>query len=682
MDLAALQEDARKHGALLELPPIESTPEAVTALAERAMKEVDAALDRYAAQPVAALDFRSAVTALDDVSFQAACAANRVHLLRETHPDEKLRHAADEMSRALEEWDVKRGFREDVYRVLKAYAATDPKLSGEDQKLYRDTLREFRRRGMDLPPAERAEVEKLKTELARVSLDVETNIRDASAVERFTRAELEGVPDDFLQNPEIREADDVFKVDANVTWQYQVVAQSARREETRLRLTRARHMLVMKENTPLFQELVRLRVKIARLLGYRSWADYQLEPLMARDRKTALDFLQKLNVELEPKFRNELEELRALKVRETGDAIARIHLWDARYYENVLKKEKFEVDEDVLKSFFPLEATLDGMFRIFEDVFALEIGPVPLPAAWAADLQAIAVRDRESGRPLGIIYLDLFPRAGKYNHFAQFGITPGKRLADGRYQRPVVALVCNFPPPTPDRPSLLEHHHVETLFHEFGHALHSVLTEASYVEFSCTSVPRDFVEAPSQMLENWVWDKEVLDQFAAHFEDPSRKIPHEILARMKEAKLATMGAFYRRQLSFGLMDLAIHGEIEDALVENLIEVTNRILSEVYLEVPEGTAFLASFGHLAGGYDARYYGYAWADAIAADMASVFARSPKRFLDPELGLRLRKEVYARGDSREISESIEAFLGRPHSLEPFLREIGLAPRSAGGS
>ena len=249
----------------------------------------------------------------------------------------------------------------------------------------------------------------------------------------------------------------------------------------------------------------------------------------------------------------------------------------------------------------------------------------------------------------------------------------GKLLANGKYQRPVCALICNFPSPGKDKPSLLSHSDVETLFHEFGHAMHTILTRAKYGRFSGTSVPRDFVEAPSQMLENWVWDKRVLDSFAADYRDPCKKIPAEILAKLKESRLATEGTRYRRQLSFGLTDLPLHTEIHDDNATEALPLSNKVLSEVFLPMVPDTAFVAYFGHLMR-YDAGYYGYAWADAIAADMATVFEKAPNGYFDQSAGRRLRTEIYEPGDSRDVNISIEKFLGRKRSIDPFLKKIGI--------
>ncbi len=320
-----------------------------------------------------------------------------------------------------------------------------------------------------------------------------------------------------------------------------------------------------------------------------------------------------------------------------------------------------------------MDRVLEGLFAIYQHIFGLKFERVDPPYKWVDDLQCYTVSDAKTGEPLGIFYLDMFPREGKYNHFAQFGIIPGKLLPDGKYQRPVCTLICNFPPPQPGKPSLMSHDEVVTIFHEFGHAMHTILTQAKYARFSGTSVPRDFVEAPSQMLENWAWDKTVLDSFAADYRDPSKKIPPAILDQLKVARLATEGTHYRGQLGYGLMDLTLHTQINSSNTNEVVPLSNKILSEVVLPVPPDTAFVAYFGHIIG-YGAGYYGYAWADAIAADMATVFENSPGGYFDQTAGMRMRKEIYAVGDSRDINVSIEDFLGRPRSIEPFLKKIGV--------
>jgi thimet oligopeptidase len=674
--VADFQAAAARNQAVLALPKYERTPAELEASAKAVIAEANRDLDALAAQVPAKATFSSTVAALDNVLYAASNAASRIYLLKEVEPEAALRAAATTQSQALQEWAVSVTYREDVFKAVKAFAdayeaGQRPRLEGEDLKLYRDTMRDYRRAGLTLDKPTRDKVEALQKQLSRLSTDFEQKIGQAKATVTFTKDELEGVPDAFLAS--VKTADERYVVLANVTPQYQTVAMNAKREATRKRLEMARSTLAQTENGPLLNEIVSIRDQIAPILGYSSWADYQIEPRMARTEARATAFLEDLKKGLDPKFQAELAQYRALKVRDTGDPAAKVEFWDWRYYENQLKKEKYSVDTDGLRVFFPFDKVRAGMFEIYERIFGLKFEQVQNPDPWYRDVELYVASDAATLEPLGLFYLDNFPREGKFNHFAQFGIVKGRRLPDGRYQRPVVALVCNFPAPTSDQPSLLSHREVEVLFHEFGHALHSLLTRARYAEFSGTSVPQDFVEAPSQMLENWAWDAGVLNRFASDYRDPSKKIDPALLARMKEAKLATSGTFYRRQLALALSDLALHRAPKPGQPKDAQAILNGVFGDVFIPLPEGTHFGAYWGHLTG-YDAGYYGYLWAEAIAADMASVFEKAPQGFLDATVGRRLRDEVYAAGDSRDINESIRLFLERDRSNAPFLKHVGL--------
>jgi len=660
---------------ILSLPEFETTPAAIAASASQTMTNVDLALAQIGQLTPAQVNFTNTIRALDDNLTQANNTLNRLYLIKETSQDAAVREAATEAVKQLENWAVGLDYREDVFRAVKAYADTKPQLSGEDARLFEDTLRDYRRAGLPLPKAERDEVEKLRKELAAACTDFDSNINAAQQTLVLSGAELAGAPESLLTAPGVKSGADEYSIKVNVTWHYLAVMEHVKSEAVRKRVTEARYNLARDGNTPLVEKILALRYQIATKLGYDNWADYQLEVKMAKNARTAIEFEEKLRDGLQGKFDAELEEFRKLKVAETGDASARINLWDAYYYAEQLRQTKYNVDSEALRNFFPMQNVLDGMFAIYQRIFGLTFERLDPPYQWVDDLQLWGVSDSQTGEPLGFFYLDLFPREGKYNHFAVFGITEGKRNADGTYQRPVVSLVCNFTPPTADKPSLLDHDSVETLFHEFGHAMHGILTRANYGRFSGSSVPRDFVEAPSQMLENWAWDKKVLDSFAADYRDPSKKIPPEILDQLQAAKYATYGCHYRRQLSFGLMDLRLHTEITDTNTADALPLSNQVMSETYLPSPEHTAFLCYFGHFTG-YDAGYYGYAWADAIAADMATVFQHAPDGYYDIAAGRKMRDEIYAQGDSRDVNESIEKFLGRPRSIEPFLKKIGAQP------
>jgi len=672
--LAAFQARAARYNSVITIPTFETTPEAVQATVEKTIAQGNAALDAIGQLRPGDVNFQNTIRALDDLAYLVQGAADRLGLIEQTSTNAAVREAATDANKQLSDWQVGTDYRTDVYAAVKAFADTQPALVGEDQKLLAETLRDYRRAGLNLPPEQREVVEKLRKELTALETDFEDNVTKATKSLTFTKAELEGVPGDFLAQKGIKTGEDEYTVKANITFHYLMIEDNARREATRRRMLEAQFNLARAENIPLLQKILVHRDEIAHRLGYASFADYATEVRMVKNAATAITFLENLKRGLQPKFDAESEEFRQLKIQDTGDANARINIWDWRYYANQVRKTKYNVDTEQLRVYFPSQRVLEGMFAIYQRIFDLKFERVEAPYKWTDDLQLYTVSDRQTGEPLGLFYLDLFPRDGKYNHFAQFGIIEGKRLPDGRYQRPVCSLVCNFPPPQPDenKPSLLSHDEVEIVFHEFGHAMHTILTRANYSRFSGTSVPQDFVEAPSQMLENWAWDKSVLDTFAADYRDPSKKIPPEILDQLKASRLASMGMYYRRQLSFALMDLTLHTQIHATNADDLVPLSNQILSDVSLPVPADTAFVAYFGHIVG-YGAGYYGYAWADSIAADMATVFESSPDGYFDRTAGRRMRDEIYAVGDSRDVNVSIEKFLGRPRSLQPFLKKIG---------
>ena len=671
--LAAFQQRAAKYHSVVSLPVFETTPDAVKATAEKTIADGNALLDGVGQLRPNEANFVNTIRQLDDLNYLVGRASDRLGLIEQTSTNAAVRDAATDAIKKISDWSVGTDYREDVYAAVKAYAATRPALEGEDKKLFDETLRDYRRAGLDLPKAQRDAVEKLRKELTAMETDYENNVTKATHALKFTKAELDGVPEEFLSQKGIKTGADEYTVMANITFHYMMIEDNAKREDTRQRMIAAQYNLAREDNIPLLQKILVHRDQIAHLLGYASFADYATETRMVKNATTAISFLENLKTGLQPKFDAELEEFRQMKIKETGDPNAKIYVWDWRYFANQLKKTKYNVDAEQLRVYFPMDRVKEGLFSIYQRIFGLKFEQVEAPYKWVGDLQLYTVSDAKTGEPLGMFYLDLFPREGKYNHFAQFGIIEGKLLPDGKYQRPVCSLVCNFPPPQPDKPSLMSHEEVETIFHEFGHAMHTILTRAKYSRFSGTSVPQDFVEAPSQMLENWAWDKTVLDSFAADYRDPKKKIPQDILNQLKATRLATMGMFYRRQLSFGLMDLALHSQIHETNADEVLPLSNKVLSDVSLPVPPDTAFVAYFGHIIG-YGAGYYGYAWADAIAADMATVFENSPDGYFDKKTGMRMRNEIYAVGDSRDINVSIEKFLGRPRSIEPFLKKIGV--------
>jgi Zn-dependent oligopeptidase len=672
LTLTQLQEQAAKFNTVLTPFDWESTPEQITSEADGAIASANRELDNIGKLTASQLTFENTIRALDDVGFELQTVHHRLDIIEQAHPDPKMRSAAVEAVQKLNDFDVGIDYREDVYRSIRAYAETKPQLHPVEQRLLDFTLRDYKRAGLTLDEAKRRQVESLRKQIAFWDTHFAVNNNNASAKLTFSKDDLEGVPATFLS--EVKSGEDQYTVDANVAPQFLTVASNCVKEETRKKLQIARDTRAKDKNLPIAAKVISLRAQLAALLGYQSWADYQTETRMVKSGANALDFLEKLKSGLQPKYDEEIAEFKKIKAGFSGSTNPDVKIWDWYFVSNQLEKQKYAIDEEALRVYFPMDRVLQGMFAVYERIFGIRIEPLEPPAKYVDDLKLYAIIDSATSQPLGLLYMDLFPRPGKYNHFATFSGIDGKLLANGKYQRPTAELICNFPPPSANAPSLLDHQEVTTIFHEFGHAMHAILTTVDYASFSGLNVPQDFVEAPSQMLEYFTWDKNVLDSFAADYRDPTKKIPGEILAKLKEADLATKACWYRRQLSFAIMDLKLHMPLTADQKANLNGYANSILDEVFFPSDSSGAMLASFGHLFDGYDAGYYGYAWADAIAADMASVFQKSPEGFLDPTVGRRLRDDVYAVGNSRDVADSVERFLGRKQSVQPFLKKVGI--------
>jgi thimet oligopeptidase len=673
LQFSDLQKEAAQFNSVLALPDWETDPAQIDTDSDAAIAEANRGLDAIAHVDPKNATFDNTVRALDAVRAKLNRTEFRIQVLEQAHPDPKMRSACLDADQKLAEFVVGIDYQRPVYQAIKAYLDTKPELTGQDARLVEFTIRGYKRAGLTLPEEKQKSVEALRKQLAKIQAHFLVNVNNAAMPLKLAKDELEGLSDDFLK--QVKTGENEYTIDTNNPPQYFTAMTGCVREETRKRLCVAHDLRAKDKNLSLAGQAVEIRSQLAQLLGYASWADYQAEIKMAKTGTEALDFERKLKSTLEPKFLAEIGEMKKAKASVAGATTPDVNLWDWYFCSELLRKQKYNVDAEELRVYFPFDRVLDGMFKIYEHIFQVEIHPVDPPALYQNDVKLYVVHDQQTHEPLGFFYLDLFPRPGKFNHFATFQLIDGGLLPDGKYQRPVVDLICNFPPPSGDKPSLADHRDVVTVFHEFGHAMHVILTKAKYARFSGFNVPGDFVEAPSQMLEYFAWDKKVLDSFAGDYRDPSKKIPAEILAKLKEADLATKASTYRRQLSFGILDLSLHQQLTAAQKSDLNGYANSILGDVFFQPDPSTSILAGFGHLFSGYDAGYYGYAWADAIAADMASVFQSSPAGFLDAGVGRRLRDEIYAVGDSRDITGSVEKFLGRKQSMEPFLKKLGIS-------
>src|SRR5438093_2267035 len=405
---------AAKANAVLTIPDWEQTPEAVEASMKDAIAKANKALDQIGSQDRKKVTFKSTVVALDDLTYEAGLAANRATIIKETNTNPEMRAAGENAVKAFQDWAVGIDYREDVYKAIKAFADTHPKLSGEDEKLLNETLRDYRRAGLDLPPDQRKEVEQLRKELSKLGTDFDTNIVKANAPVMFTKADLDGLPDSFFSSPGIKTGDDVYTVMANVTWQFNTVEENAKSEATRKQLYLIRETLAKDTNVPVLNQMLALRNKIALRLGYKSWDDFQTEVKMAKTGANAEKYINDLVTGIQPKFESEVTELQKLKAADTNDPAAKIEVWDWRYYSNQRNKQKYAVDKEALRAYFPFQKVLDGMYNIYQSIYGPKFERLSAPYKWIDDLQLYLVTDSATGEPLGMFYLDMFPREGKF----------------------------------------------------------------------------------------------------------------------------------------------------------------------------------------------------------------------------------------------------------------------------
>jgi len=640
-----------------------------------ALRRADQAIAALVSVADAQRNFENTVLALDDALGRLEKETSFTQFLAYVSPSREEREAGRVAEEHFNNWRIDLLSREDVFRALRAFADSGPQLEGERARALEDMLRDFRRAGMALTPEQRARLTELNKEITRVGIEFDANIRADETRVPLTRAELAGLSDEDVANYE--RSGDIYLVDMSYP-SFNPIMDYCDNETTREKVWLAYKRRGGKKNVATLERLLKLRAAAAELLGYPSTADFEIEAQMAKTPATVRAFYEKLRPLVRQKAERDFAELLAAKRAHTNDAAATLRPWDTQFYLDRLKKTKYAVDSKKAQEYFPLQRVMEGLFNITQSLYGLKYrdttaeqsshDPRPL---WHPDVRRYEVLDVASGARIGEFYIDLFPRPEdeKYGHAAQWSLVMRKRWADGGVEQPVAALVCNFTKPTPEKPSLLTHDEVETLFHEFGHCLHTLLSEAELWRFAGPNCARDFVEAPSQMFENWVWDAQTLKSFTGHYHT-GEPLPDDLLAGMLRARRLGSGMAAERQFYFGLIDLTYHsasrGEIDTT--QAALDLDRQV--ELY-DPPPGTFFQASFGHL-NGYQAGYYGYQWSLVYACDMFQRFKELG--LLDPEAGMYYRKRILARGGSMDEMALVRDYLGREPDMTAYLKHLGL--------
>lgn len=551
-------------------------------------------------------------------------------------------------------------------------------LNPEQTTLLEKTYKAFVRNGAKLSSEKADEMRNIDQELAQLSLKFGENVlAETNKYVHFVsdESELEGLPDGIKEAAAqiAEEKGEPGKWAFTLDYPSYVPAMTyAKNRELRKILFQAYNTKCAKgdelDNQQLIKDILNLKYKRANLLGYASHSDFVLEERMAKTPTEVLSFLESLLEKAKPKAEAEVKEVAAFA--KELDGIETIERWDFAYYSELLKKAKYELDDEILRPYFQLEKVIEGVFQTTQKLYGLQFIPNKDIPVYHPEVTAYEVRDRE-GKYLSIFYADFFPRSGKRNG-AWMTSYRGQSVENGEDHRPHISIVCNFTKPTKTKPSLLTFNEVTTLFHEFGHALHGMLAKGTYESLTGTSVYWDFVELPSQIFENWCYEKECLDLFAQHYET-GEKIPSELIDKIKNAANFQQGYMTVRQISFGLLDMAFHSRNPET-IESIADFEKEIMKRTdLLPKVQGMLMSTSFSHIfQGGYSSGYYSYKWAEVLDADAFELFQE--KGVFDPETAEAFQKNILSAGGSEHPSILYARFRGRAPKQEALLKRAGL--------
>ncbi|KAE9191249.1 Thimet oligopeptidase [Phytophthora fragariae] len=637
------------------------------------MKRVD---DEIAALAPSAVTFANSAQKLIDLDHEMLSRVTNVTFLGQVAADKDTRDACTKADEAIEDFSVQRSMRADVYKAIHSLykGAAYQTLDKTTQRYVHRLVQDFERNGLQLPEEKQKEVQAWKQKLSKLGIQFQQNLSEETIEVKFSRDELKGLSEDFIAALE-KGDDGKYKIALSYPTVFPIL-NTCTVESTRQAVEYAFNRRCISTNVAILEEMLEIRHKVALALGYENHAAYVLEQRMAESPANVKEFLNDLNNKLVPLAKKDLDDLLKLKEadceRNGWKFDGKINMWDFRFYMDQFVKKHCSIDSEKLREYFPLTHVTAELLSMYQELLSLKFVEISQPHVWHKDVRMFAVYDARPGKVghlVGHFYLDLFPRAGKYGHAACFTLQQGCANSQGVREYPAAAMVANFNAPTKSKPSLLGHQEVVTYFHEFGHVMHCLCSEVDIPRFAGTRVERDFVEAPSQMLENWCWEKEPLQRLSSHYET-GEKLSDDLVARLISTKNANTGLLNKRQLLFAIFDQTIHSKPKS----NTAQLLKQLQTEIMLiDMTPETNFAGSFGHLAGGYDAQYYGYMWSEVFSMDMfVSRFKK--EGLMNPKTGLAYRELILARGGTVDASVMLKDFLGRAPNQDAFLLSKGL--------
>jgi thimet oligopeptidase len=660
----------------VDVPPLRTkwTPEEISKACADFEKETDDRLAKMVAIDNAkrtfADSFESMELTIGDYSDNIA----RVIFMGQIHPDQKVRDAASACEERAGKYTVGLSARKDLYLAMKGFlenGGKTAKLDAEAQRLVDLTMLDFKRNGLELSDADLKKLVEIRSKITELQTKFQKNLNEDKTSFTVKKDELEGMPEDFVKAHEDPKKPGTFTLTTKYP-DYYPIMENAKREATRKKMEVAFMNKGGKEQLKLLNEAIKLRAEAAKLLGYKTHEDYIVEDRMAKTGDTVKAFLDRMRKGLEPGLAADTAKMLELKSADTGKKEKTINAWDWRYYMNQIKKRDYAIDDEVVRGYFPADKVFAGMFQVYSTLFGIEMKEVAGAEVWADGVKLYEVKDAATKKTIAKFYVDLYPREGKYGHAAEFTLSSGHKVDKG-YAIPMVALVVNFQPPQNGKPAFLAMDEVDTLFHEFGHVMHDTLTVARYRTLAGTRTALDFVEAPSQMLENWAFDPQVLALISADPADAKKPLPAELAAKLKAARKYNAGVHYSRQVFLGTFDNNIHTVTAGTKV-SADDVAKKAWADV-MKFPEdkGAHFAGTFGHMMGGYDGGYYGYLWSEVFAADMFTRFQK--EGVLNAKVGREYRDRVIARGRMVPPDVLLKDFLGRDPNEDAFLKLTGIA-------
>lgn len=653
----------KKKEAPVKLIKSDFKPNEVTELCDAAIKKADDRLNAIGKLEAKDRKIDNSLLALEETLADLSDDTAPLTFMGYVSTDEAISAEGSACEEKLGTYLVGVSARRDLYQAIVDLKGR----SKAEKRLLSETIRGFEESGLKLSDEKLAQLTELKKQLTEIETKFSTNLNQDKSSVVFTAEELDGAPASFLGRLKKTE-DDKFIVTTKST-DYVDVIQNVKNSETRRKIMLAYQNRGGEENVKLLEQATQLRLQIANVMGYDTWADLRTHSKMAKNKENVLNFLNGLKDKLAERNRSDLGQLLKFK-QELDPSANELNQWDIGYLSYQLQKRDYQLDNEEIRQYFPAEQVISGMFAVYSQLLGVKYVEVKDAKVWAEGVKLFEIRDATDNDLIAYFYADFIPRAGKYGHAAAFSLISGRKLSNGAYSYPVSSIVANFTPPSNGKPSLLTHDEVETTFHEFGHIMHQTLTRAPYASLSGTAVARDFVEAPSQMLENWVWSPEILSKISGHYTDPNKKLPQALLDNMLKAKNFQQAYGYTKQLLYATFDMTIH------TAKDPVDVTatyNNLHKQLMgIDAIPGNHFAAGFGHMMGGYDAGYYGYLWSEVYAQDMFSKF--ESEDILSSKLGHRYRRTILESGSMREAIDLLKDFLGREPNSDAFFKKLGI--------